>query len=324
MASDPPVHWVVGARGLLGQAVGRALSVARVPVHRSRVPWTDPARAVEALAYDARVLIDRGESLRLVWCAGSGVVGSRRKDLDNELWTLGAFLDRLSVLDGHGGAHLQVFLASSAGGVYAGAEGAPFTEDTQPRAISPYGEAKLEAERLVRRLAADTGASVLIGRIANLYGPGQDLSKSQGFVSQMCRAHLQRQPLAVYVSLDTARDYLYCDDAARMVLAGLDTLGDGHPGSVVVKILASQRPTTLASILGEMRHITRRRPLVVVGQSPNARFQVRDLRFRSGVWSHLDGLASTPLPVGMAATLESIGRQLRAADPLVLVGSGRS
>ena len=50
------MHWVVGARGLLGQAVGRALSVARVPVHRSRVPWTDPAGAVDALAND---LMDR-------------------------------------------------------------------------------------------------------------------------------------------------------------------------------------------------------------------------------------------------------------------------
>ena len=60
----------------------------------------------------------------------------------------------------------------------------------------------------LRRFAAATGTAVLVGRIANLYGPGQNLAKPQGLVSQLCLANLTGQPLSIYVSLDTLRDYL--------------------------------------------------------------------------------------------------------------------
>ena len=62
----------------------------------------------------------------------------------------------------------------------------------------------------------------MIGRIANLYGPGQNLDKPQGLVSQLCAAHLERRPVSIWVSLDTLRDYLYAPDCAQMVLDCLD------------------------------------------------------------------------------------------------------
>ena len=40
----------------------------------------------------------------------------------------------------------SLFLASSAGGVYAGASGHAFDEDTEPVALSAYGHAKLALE----------------------------------------------------------------------------------------------------------------------------------------------------------------------------------
>lgn len=313
MESESATHWVVGSGGMLGQAVVRALSRSGARFHCSQVPWGDPSGSVDALMGDAEHLMRQPQGLRLVWCAGSGVVGTRREELDRGLETFDTFIRRLSCTANRYGTNLSTFFASSAGGLYAGSTSPPFSEQSQTRAISPYGEAKLEAEAILRRLAAETGAAVMLGRISNLYGPGQNLSKAQGVISQLCRSHLQRTPLVMYVSLDTARDYLFCDDAASMVVGGLDTLDDEPAGTVVVKILASQRPTTLASVLGELRRLTRRRPLVVLGQSPNARFQVRDLRFRSDVWLHLDRLASTPLPVGIAATLEGVAQQLRAA-----------
>ena len=146
---------------------------------------------------------------------------------------------------------------------------------------------------------------MLIGRIANLYGPGQDLAKAQGLVTVLCRAHLARRPASIYVSLDTARDYVFVDDVARLAVAGADRVADEPPGTVVVKILASQVGTTVAAILGELRRITKHRPRVVLGSSSLARFQARDLRFRSVVWRDLDRLVTTSLPSGMAATMRS-------------------
>ena len=113
------------------------------------------------------------------------------------------------------------FLASSAGGVYAGASGPPFTEHTEPAPISAYGRAKLRSEEIATEFAVRTSTALLVGRLANLYGPGQNLDKPQGLVSQLCLAQLTRQPLTVYVPLDTMRDYLFVDDAAAMAVAGL-------------------------------------------------------------------------------------------------------
>ena len=153
--------------------------------------------------------------------------------------------------------------------------------------ISPYGQAKLLTEQVASDFARSTGTPLLIGRIANLYGPGQNLTKPQGLISQLCRSHLIRQPLSIYVPLDTGRDYLFVDDAARLVLAGLDWVVE--QGGIQVKIMASQRSTTVAAILAELRRVSKRRPEVVLGSSPLARYSARDLRFRSVVFPRSTG-----------------------------------
>ena len=297
---------VVGGRGLLGSAVLRELRRQGLEPERAVVPWSDPEAAVEELATATERLVSRGVPWRVYWCAGSGVVASQRAQLDAEVTTLDGFLTRLAAhLSPEAARQGAVFLASSAGGVYAGSEGSPFTEQTEPRAISPYGEAKLAAEARMRAFASESGVPLLIGRIANLYGPGQDPGKAQGLISVLCRAHLGRRPSSIYVSLDTARDYIYVDDVARLAIAGTDRVAASGPGAALVKILASQTGTTVAAILGELRRITKHRPRVVLGVSAAARFQARDLRFRSVVWPDLDRLVTTGLPTGMAATMRS-------------------
>jgi UDP-glucose 4-epimerase len=201
--------------------------------------------------------------------------------------------------------------------VYADSQGPPFTEATVPRPRTPYGVAKLEMEAAVRTFAADTGTPTVIGRIANLYGPGQNLAKPQGLVSQICRTHLTGHPLLLYVPLDTMRDYLYVRDCAGLVAAALAgvraRVARAVEGPVVTKILASGQSTTIGGLLGESTRIFRRRPRVVLASSPAAAGQVHDLRLRSTVWPELDRLTRTALPVGLAATAQDVGRRLREA-----------
>ena len=101
------------------------------------------------------------------------------------------------------------------------------------------------------------------------------------------------------MSLDTIRDYLYVDDCAEMIADLLDRPVDGR---TVVKLLAAGHGTTIASLIAVCRQVFKRTPLLVLGSSPNARFQVKDLRFASRVWPELDRRTLTPLPVGIAAT----------------------
>lgn len=308
------VTWTVGRGGLLGRAVERAVG-SRGPVWAPprRFSWTGTAEALDADLETAVVeFADHldGRPWQVAWCAGAGVTGTSAEELAGEVEVLTRTLDRLA---SHTRCPGTVFLASSAGGVYAGARASPpFTEDVPPRALAPYGQAKLDAESTVRRWAARTGGRALVGRIANLYGPGQNLVKPQGLVSQFCRAHLTGQPLSVYVPLDTVRDYLFVEDCGAMVGEGLGRLGGEDAGTTVTKILASQWGVTIGTLLGEMRRVFKRAPRIVLGASPAARYQARDLRFRSVVWPELDHRVLTPLPVGVAATLEDLKSGLRS------------
>ncbi len=303
------VTWVVGAGGLLGRHVCDALRGEGDQVLTSDVPWQDTTETSAVLRSGIAALkqATAGRSWAVVWCAGAGVVATPKAALEAEVRVFETFLHDLSGL----GAGGSLFLASSAGGVYAGSSGTPpYTEHSPSRALAPYGEAKLAMERLAHSFAETSGSRVLVGRIANLYGPGQNLAKAQGLVSLLCQAQISGQPLPVFVSLDTLRDYLFVKDAAAMVVAGMKRLPEQPEAAVVTKILASGRGTSIAALVGEATRVFRRRPPVVFGASPASAAQVRDLRFSSLVWPEIDSLARTPLSVGLSATGGSIARAL--------------
>lgn len=252
-----------------------------------------------------------GRPWSVAWCAGSGVMGTSAPALRLELAALRETLDGLSASSGAEGAF---FFASSAGGVYAGVGAPPYDESSPVRPLASYGRAKLEAEALVSAWSERNGTRSLIGRIANLYGPGQNLGKAQGLISQICRSHLTGQPLSIYVSLDTLRDYLFAPDCAGLVVQGLARLHQedwATPRSVVTKILASQRAITIGAVLGEMRRIFKRPPRIVLGASAVSALQARDLSLRSRVWPELDRRILTPFPVGVAITAADLLRRLQ-------------
>ena len=161
-------------------------------------PVDDPAAAVDALLAQADAL---PSGSRIAWCAGAGVVGTSQDKHDAEVAVVEGFLSRWQPAPG--AVPEAVFLASSAGGVYAGAESPPFTEKTQPRPLSPYGHAKLRVEEIFTAFAARTGAPLLVGRLANVYGPGQNIAKQQGLISLLCDALVRREEMSIYVSMDT-------------------------------------------------------------------------------------------------------------------------
>ena len=306
--AEAPLTLVVGAGGLLGSAVRRELARRALPLVTVTVPWADEERAAAVLGDELVRLVRSGRPWRVVWSAGAGVIGTSEQQLRSEVDLLERVLARAEGELGdpsRGG----FFLTSSAGGVYAGSSGPPFSEASTPVPISPYGHAKLAAEEVVAQFAARSGLPTAVGRVANLYGPGQDISKPQGLISQLIKAHLFREPLSIYVPLDTARDYIYVDDCARMVLDTLERTVSA--GGLHTKLVASEQAVTLGVILAELRRVTKRRPQVVLGASPMARFQVKDLRFRSVVWPDLRRHVTTTLPAGIAATLQSLGQDMR-------------
>ena len=317
-----PLTWVIGRGGLLGQSLETAMGEtvdstgSRALLWRPPEPiaWLAPSAGALELRHQVGAFLraagDRPWSV--AWCAGAGVTGTSAHTLQLELAALRETLDALAAAPrGSDGAF---FFASSAGGVYAGVGAPPYDESSPVHPLAAYGQAKLDAEALVTDWSHRTGTPSLIGRIANLYGPGQNLAKSQGLISQICRSHLTGQPLSIYVSLDTLRDYFFAPDCAGLIVEALERLrreqSATQPG-VVTKILASQRAITIGAVIGEMRRIFKRSPRIVLGASPVSAMQAKDLSLRSRVWPELDRRTLTPFPVGVATTAADLLRRLQ-------------
>lgn len=267
------------------------------------VPWQDPGLALATLLDTANSL---SPPWRLVWCAGAGVVGSAPAVHAEEAALVAELVSGLRSVPE------SVFVASSAGGVYAGSAEPPFTERHEVLPLAPYGEAKLAVEAAMSSLS-ERGSRVAVGRIANLYGPGQDLSKPQGLVSQLCRSLITGDPITIYVSADTLRDYIFVTDAADVCAAMLERITAEPAGTVRTKIVASGTSTTISGLVaGATRAFRRRPPVTYAARSGTG--QVRDLRLRSVVWTDLDGLVSTPLVVGLRATADDIAARHRSGE----------
>ena len=316
MTSATGLTWVIGRGGLLGQSVEAACTSLWRP--SEPIAWTGPSGGASELGVQAEQFLKAAGDGQwsVAWCAGAGIMGTPAQVLDRELVALRQTLAALAAAPhAENGA---LFFASSAGGVYAGVGTPPYDESSPVRALAPYGQAKLDAEALVTAWSQRTGTPSLIGRISNLYGPGQNLAKAQGLISQICRSHLTGQPLSIYVSLDTLRDYLFAPDCAGLIVEGLARLRQEKSADgprVVTKIMASQRAITIGAVLGEMRRIFKSSPRIVLGASSVSAMQARDLSLRSRVWTELDRRSLTPFPVGVATTSADLLRRLQAGWP---------
>lgn len=307
---------VVGAGGLLGSHVLQGLRRRGAPTLTASVPWGDPAGTREALRAALEALAARVEdgAWDIAWCAGAGVVATSEAAMAQEVAVFSALLEdlRSSRLTTGLGA---IFLASSAGGVYAGSPArSPFTEHSSVGPLVAYGRAKLAMEAALAAHCAQAGDAALVGRIGNVYGPGQDLTKHQGLISQLCRTQVTGEPLTVYVPLDTMRDYVFADDVGNLVAAaqaGLRERVREAPSRLVTKIVASGGATTIATLIGESVRLYKKHPRVVVKAPVQGTGQVVDLRLRSVVWPELDIHLRTPITLGMARTAADVGWQLR-------------
>lgn len=314
--------WVVGAGGLLGRAVVSAYAACDADELWSlteAIDWEHDNLASEQLAAAVTRFLDvaavRALSWRVFWCAGAGVVATDPERLERETRLFRAFTMAMGRTIASSEVHRQmsgaVFLASSAGAVYGGSSARPPYDELSPTGTrSAYGEQKLAQETLINECGEVNGLRVLIGRLSNLYGPNQNAAKPQGLVTHVGRAALKREPLQLYMPLDTIRDYILANDAARLIRRSMDRLEAMGSASTVIRIMASEAETSVASILAAWKSVLKRPPGVVMASSPVGRLQPPTLSFRSCVWPDLR-IQPTPLPIGVHAVYAAQLEELR-------------
>jgi UDP-glucose 4-epimerase len=307
--------WVIGRGGLLGAHVEKELRRSeRIAVWEPTggpFPWGQRARLEHRFAETIRGFLEAAANHKdraVFWCAGAGVVGTPEEELDaeSEIWE--RFLDRLGSERASGGVGspqpLSIFLASSAGGVHAGCSEIPITESSSTRPLSAYGKAKLRQEQALAKWTKQRiEVSSLVARIANLYGPGQRSDKPQGLISQMSRCLIHHRPVHIFVPLDTVRDFVFVEDAGRTLVRWIIRLNQEAEsvgrGTHVLKICASEHPTTIAGLVGAFRRLAKRQFRIVSGLHPLSGEQPRRLQFRSTAWADEPRPDTTTLLTGI-------------------------
>jgi UDP-glucose 4-epimerase len=293
------VNDLVVGHGLLGHALAvrwGAPVVDRHPV----IEWARPETARSQLADLAHRF---GQSVRgawrVAWCAGSGVVGTSSAHFAIEESYLQSFLHALrEALPNRAWDQGAIFFASSAGGVYGAGAMEVITEQSEPSPVSAYGHAKVAQESIVTSWAADTSVRCYVGRLSNLYGSRQNLSKPQGFVSQLLRSILLRSPFTLRVNGDTQRDFLFADDAAAKIDRWMQ-----DPSMAGVKIVADGQSHTMIHVAQIVHGITRIPPKVVYAAASESAVQPRALRFRSSFHPVVDrDVPGRALDIGIAQT----------------------
>lgn len=283
--------WIIGSGGLFGSALARASTD---PFFGARVPWSDIDAATRVLEHSLR---DFSASTTGDWCvawaAGRATTVSTQSEADQEFMLFERFIQLLTKQPPSGRG---VFLfTSSAGGVYSGSKNPPFSSASNPEPLGTYGRLKLAQE--IAAQARGASFPVVTIRLSNLYGPGQDLGKLQGVISRLALAAINREPITMFVPLDTMRDYVFTDDAAARALHWADV--SLRTRQSATRVVASGQTVTLGRVIALMHGITRVRIPTASGVHASAHAQARDLRLQPDEDETLLHFPTTPLPVGM-------------------------
>lgn len=119
----------------------------------------------------------------------------------------------------------QVLFASTGGAIYGEQEAFPAPEEHPTRPVSPYGVAKLAAERYLDFYCQQYRLSATCLRYANVYGERQNPHGEAGVVAIFCRRLLAGDPVTIHGDGLQTRDYVHVSDVVRANLAAA-----GRPG----------------------------------------------------------------------------------------------
>ncbi len=124
------------------------------------------------------------------------------------------------------GSKTRLIFLSSGGTVYGQHANQPITEDVLPKPINHYGNIKLCMENTIRTFNYQRHIKMLIVRISNPYGVGQDFEKGVGFIDAVLKNSLSNTPITVWGDGENIRDYIYINDVCSMIINLLQYKGE--------------------------------------------------------------------------------------------------
>lgn len=154
---------------------------------------------------------------------------------------------------------IKFIFLSSGGTVYGNQLEQPIKENAVPIPINHYGNLKLCIENTIRTFNFQSHKNMLVARISNPYGPGQDYMKGVGFIDAALKKALNGDKIEVWGDGNTIRDYIYITDVCRMLYSLID-----YQGRLEVFNLSSGIGTSQNEILAILKSLI---PDIVVNYS---------------------------------------------------------
>ena len=118
----------------------------------------------------------------------------------------------------------KLIFLSSGGTVYGKHEKMPVSEVDYCQPINHYGVIKHCIESVMQTFHVQNGARMIVARISNPYGPGQDFRKGVGVIDAAIKNAVHGTTMTVWGDGEVIRDYIYIDDVCAM-LASLSEYG---------------------------------------------------------------------------------------------------
>jgi UDP-glucose 4-epimerase len=220
---------VTGGAGFIGHHLAGALLARGLEVtvlddlsvgRRENVP--EGARFVEGDVRDADAVRSALEGVDCVFHEAAivtirGSMSGFVRDADVNL------LGTLNMLECMGGAGVKKAVFASSMAVYSDSPTpAPISESAPTEPISPYGAAKLAAERDWLMLCDQFGLSGTVLRYFNTYGPNQTPSPYVGVITIFINRLLRGEAPVIFGDGEQARDFVHVDDVVAANLAVLD------------------------------------------------------------------------------------------------------
>lgn len=130
----------------------------------------------------------------------------------------------LNLLQNCAQSSVRRFLFASSMAVYADSKTPdPISEDYIPEPISPYGIAKLAAEKYCLELTRQMDIDCHILRYFNTYGPGQSVTPYVGVITIFITRLLAGKPPKIFGDGEQRRDFVHVNDVVNANLLAMDT-----------------------------------------------------------------------------------------------------
>jgi UDP-glucose 4-epimerase len=205
----------------------------------------------------------------------------------------------------------RIVVSSSGGTVYGNAAILPTPEDEPVRPTTIHAQNAATMESYVHFFGEHYGFEPIVLRIATAYGPGQRLRRGQGVISAWINAALDGEPLTVYGSPDTRRDFVYSLDVAE---AATRAAFEASPGTYNV---GSGRAIALAEVIELLDRLAGGDLEVVEQPGRGIDLPVTELDC-SRLLAEVGWEPSTPFAEGLRSTWEwttALREAAREADP---------